>query len=128
MAATIGITNRTGRVEVSLQACYVGKDLQVTIAGGDRPHIGAVALSCRHPALKDSSRDDVSTSVLAVPGHKEDLLARNAAQRIAAGTGLTTAVCCGIHLEQISRSEIHIVEVLVEQLVDELVERVRVES
>jgi len=125
MSATFDITKRTGRVEVCLRSCYIGKDLQVTITGGDRPHIGAVALSCRHPALKDSNRDDVSTSVLAVAGHKEDLLARNAAQRIAAATGLTTAVCCGIHVEQISKAEILSVTALVEQLVDELIDRIR---
>jgi len=121
MAETVNISKCEGRIDVHLSGCFIGDDLQVSIFGGDRPHIGAVAVSYRHPSLKDRQIDDVTTSVLAITGHKEDVLARNAAHRIAAETGLTTSVNCGIHLEQISEDEILIVMDLVEQLVDELI-------
>jgi hypothetical protein len=125
MAENINLSIKEGRIEVHLSARFIGDDLQVAIFGGDRPHIGAVAVSYRHPSLKNPGVDDVTTSVLALPGHKEDVLTRNTAHRIAAETGLATCVNCGIHLEQISKEEISIVETLVEQLVSQLIVRLR---
>jgi hypothetical protein len=123
MAETFDLAKRAGRIEVRLTGQRLGNDLQLAIVGGDRPHIGAVALSFRHPALKNPQIEDVTTSVIAVTGHKEDLLARTVAQRIAAGTGRTTSVSCGIHLDGISKAEIQSVQELVEALVDEFIAR-----
>ncbi len=121
MSEAFNLAKSAGRIEIVLHGHSVGQDLQVTISGGDRPHIGAVAVSYQHPGLKDPGRPEVTTSVICLPGHKEDMLARNAAHRIAADTGLTTSVSCGIHIEQISKQKIQTVQELVEQLLDEFV-------
>lgn len=123
MSEEFAEVKKQGRIEVHLEGSRVGKDLNLAIFGGDRPHIGAVAMSYPHPGLKHPDRHEVTTSVLTVTGHKEDLLARHAAHRIAAATGRTTSVCCGIHLEQITRQEIRTVQRLVDRLVDDLVTR-----
>ncbi|HKL25253.1 MAG TPA: hypothetical protein VJ910_03405 [Desulfuromonadales bacterium] len=118
-------SKRKGRIEVHLRGSRVGKDLHLAIFGGDRPHIGAVAMSYPHPGLKVPDRFEVTTSVLTVTGHKEDLLARHAAHRIAGATGCTTSVSCGIHVDQITRQEIRTVQRLVDRLVDDLVTRLQ---
>ena len=126
--ATTGIidfSKHSGRVEIRLSGRWIGNDLHLAISGGDRPHIGAVALGSSHPSLKTPAVADVTTSVLAVTGHKEDLLARNAAQRIASGSGCTTCVSCGIHLDKISEAEIRLVQTLVEDLVEEFLASIK---
>ena len=125
MTEIIDLSKRSGRVEVRLSGRWVGDDLQLAIFGGDRPHIGAVALSSCHLSLKNSEQQDVTTSVIAVTGHKEDLLARTAAQRIASGSGCTTCVSCGIHLDDISKEEIRLVQALVEDLVDDFLHNIK---
>ncbi len=119
---------RQGRIEIYLQACFVGEDLQLIIAGGDRPHIGAVAVSICPPGLKNSEAQEMTTSVVTVPGHKEDQLAREAAHQVAVAIGRTVSVSCGIHLEQISKQEIQVVQELVRTLVDELVVHLKANS
>lgn len=125
MQEKFDLSKRAGRIEVRLAGWCLGTDLHLAISGGDRPHIGAVALSCSHPALKNPALGDVTTSVLAVAGHKEDLLARNTAHRIATETGRTTSLSCGIHVTGISKEEIQLVHNLVEALADELIARLR---
>lgn len=123
MSENFTLARTQGRVEIHLRGSRIGKDLHLAIFGGDRPHIGAVAMSYPHPGLKHPDRFEVTTSVLTVTGHKEDLLARHAAHRIAAATGCTTCVSCGIHVNQITRQEIRTVQRLVDRLADDLITR-----
>ncbi|MCE5306841.1 MAG: hypothetical protein LLG20_04310 [Acidobacteriales bacterium] len=109
-------TETYGRVTLEAVPVPMGNDLCLVITGGDRPHLGAVALAQARPSLEDSTKVSASTSVLTVPGHKEDLLARSAAQSLAARLNRTVVVCCGIHVDAISPDELRFVEEAVERL------------
>lgn len=109
-------TETYGRVTLEAVSVPMGNDLCLVITGGDRPHLGAVALAQARPSLQDSSKVSASTSVLTVPGHKEDLLARSAAQCLAAGLNRTVVVCCGIHVDDILPDELRFVEEAIERL------------
>lgn len=85
-----------GRVRLHMRCISLGEDLCITLSGGDREHIGAVALA----------RPGEHASTLAVPGHREEELAREIAQRIANHSHTTVCVTCGIHLDKILPSEI----------------------
>jgi hypothetical protein len=61
-----------------------------------------------------------STPVIVLPGHREDQLARDAAERITAGAGVVASVSCGIHLDDITSEEIDRVGVLVAELTEAL--------
>ncbi len=98
------------RVRLEALTVRMGDDLCIVITGGDQPHLGAVALAQARPSLEDKSKISASTSVLTVLGHKEDLLARTAAQTLAAAINKTVVVCCGIHVNAISEDEIHFIE------------------
>ncbi len=99
-----------GRVTIRAVTTPMGKDLCVVITGGDGPHLGAVALAQPRRSLEDAARISASTSVLTLPGHKEDMLARRVAERLAAARNVNVVVCCGIHVDHISASELKAVD------------------
>lgn len=80
-----------GTQEYLLEAVAVrcGDDLTVVIGGGEKQHIGAVAVGIPRPSLKDKNIVSSSASVLCLTGHKEDLLARKAALELASLLGHT---------------------------------------
>ena len=106
-----------------LAAVKMGDDINVSIYGGDRSHIGAVAVAQARPSLEDPARQSASTSVITITGHKEDMLARSAAAKIAAATGGIVSVSCGIHMDNADKEQIaaavEIVEVLIQRLLVE---------
>lgn len=63
-----------GTQEYLLEAVAVrcGDDLTVVIGGGEKQHIGAVAVGIPRPSLKDKNIVSSSASVLCLTGHKED--------------------------------------------------------
>ena len=81
-----------------LRCIRMGEDICLTLCGGELEHIGAVAVAQPRPSLADPARISATASVIALPGHQEDMLARELALK--AATTLNTVVCvaCGIHL------------------------------
>jgi len=110
----IQLEAQRGRVRLRMIALPMGRDLCVTLSGGDQEHIGAVAL--RHPG-------GAETQVLTLPEHREDELARTIAARLSAHQGATVCVACGIHLDDIQPSEIADVLELAEELTRQLMDR-----
>ncbi|WP_018754619.1 hypothetical protein [Paenibacillus terrigena] len=92
--------------EITFSVVAQGEDLCVTIAGGTKPHIGAVALAQVRPSLADSSRLSASVSVLTLLGHKEDEIAKYVAQQIAVARGANVVVSCGVHIDHASLDQL----------------------
>jgi gallate decarboxylase subunit D len=97
-----------------------GADLVVAVGGGERPHVGAAALALSLPSLADPARLTNSTSVLAVPGHKEEELARDGALRLSRALARTVVVTVGIHDDAIPPARIAAYVALFARLVDEI--------
>lgn len=121
METQFEVTRSAGRISISLSAVRMGTDLCVALFGGDKPHIGAVALSQPRPSLDDAEKTSASTSVITLLGHKEDQLARDVAKRLAITIKANVSVACGVHLDDITADEIETVCKLTIQAVDELV-------
>lgn len=115
------ISRTSGRITVRMRSIRMGRDLCIAIYGGDREHIGAVALALSRPSLDDPGRVSATASVLAAGGHKEDLLARRVALELAAGLDAAVSVSCGIHLDNASSEEIREVQRLVDEMTAETV-------
>ena len=112
-APMIALEAQRGRIRLRMTAQFLGRDLSVTLSGGDRPHIGAVALAGpRRPA-----------SALQRPGHREGELAQRIAGALAAEFHVAVAVSCGVHLDEILPGEIRDVLEMAEELTRELGER-----
>ena len=112
-APMIALEAQRGRIRLQMTAQLLGRDLSVTLSGGDGPHIGAVALAGpRRPA-----------SALALPEHREGELAQRIAGDLAAEFNVAVSVSCGIHLDAILPEEIRDVLEMAEGLTRELGER-----
>lgn len=95
-----------GKYLVSCSIIPCGKDLSVTIIGGTHPHIGAVAIGLPRPSLTDPNQTSTSTSVFCVTGHKDDEVAKHAADKIAAVFNCTVVVSVGIHVDQATHEDV----------------------
>ena len=102
----IELINQQDGLEVRLTAILMGDDLSVTISGGGKPHIGAVALAVPTPSQHTPGKINASVSVLTLTGHREDDLARQAADSLARALKRIVVVCCGIHQDAATQEEI----------------------
>ena len=114
-------TSNIAQTTLRLSAVPLGEDLSVAICGGDRGHIGAVAVSQPRPSLADPERVSSTTSVITLLGHKEDELARQVAGQLAQQLGVTVTVACGIHIDAILPEQILQIEQGVQQMTAQLV-------
>jgi hypothetical protein len=96
---------------VEAEAVWIGGDLLVYIYGGDAPHLGAVAAATPRPSLRDPDEKSATASVLTYVGHKEDDLAKKAAEALAAALNTRVVVTAGIHWD-------HLDPVAIDQVID----------
>ena len=94
------------KYKVKLVAIKSGEDLTVIISGGEKPHIGAIAVSIPRPSLKDLNKMSASTSVFTLTGHKEDELSRQIAENITKVTEKVTVTVVGLHIDKAAAQDI----------------------
>jgi hypothetical protein len=113
------------RYSLRASARWIGGDLLVAIWGGERPHIGAVALAQPRPSLKDSGVMSATASVLCVVGHKEDDLVKEASELLAAALNTRVVVAAGIHWDHLDEGGIRAVKQNSRALVDRIAEEMK---
>jgi hypothetical protein len=106
-----------GRVEV------MGEDVVVAVGGGERPHVGVVALALPVRSKKGPGKWSASCSVLTIPAHKEEPIARGIASLLAKTLGRVTVVTAGVHDDNIDADGIQTYLRLGEELAQELVKQ-----
>ena len=110
---------------LSASVRLIGEDVLVAIWGGEIPHIGAVAVAQPRPSLKDPDVTSSSASVICRAGHKEDELAKAAAEILAAALETYVVVTSGIHWDNLAPEAIQQVvrnsEILVDMILARLV-------
>ena len=125
--ATPEFTLQTEEDDYNLSASVrlIGADVLVAIWGGEKPHIGAVAIAQPRPSLRDPAVTSSSASVICLVGHKEDEMAKAAAEILAAVLETHVVVTAGIHWDNLAPEAIqHIVrnsEILVEMILQRCV-------
>ena len=106
------------------RTAIVGDDVVVALGGGERPHVGCVVLAQPHPARDGATKWSASCSVLTIPPHKEEPIARGVAERLAASLGRVAVVTAGVHDDDIDAEGIatylRLGKELAENLVDAL--------
>jgi hypothetical protein len=83
-----------------------GDDLVVVIGGGEKPHVGCVVLAQPRRTSEGAPGGSASCSVLTVPYHKEEPIARGIAERLANELGRLVVVTAGVHEDAIDREGI----------------------
>jgi hypothetical protein len=114
----------TGAYDLEAAVRRIGEDILVAVWGGEKPHIGAVAMAQPRPSLKDPGRTSASTSVHCFTGHKEDALASAVATAIASAMNRRTVVSAGIHWDDLTEDGIRAVQansrILTERIIAQL--------
>jgi len=80
--------------------------LVVCVFGGQKPHIGAVAIGIPRPSLKNNRFISATTSVFTLVGHKDDEIAKPVALNFAKSLKLVTAAIVGLHIEKATQEDI----------------------
>ncbi len=112
----ISLKKNTSVVELMAVARQIGKDYLVTLTGGEN-HIGAVAAGGYQ--IRSFS------SVLTMPNHRDDIIAKEAANRISQELKCNCAVVVGVHVENVSAAEINEIVSASFMLVNELIKELR---
>ncbi len=102
----IKVSAGTGKHKVDLVITPVGRDLLAVIFGGDQPHVGAVAVAIPRPSLKDAGRLSSTSSVITLTAHKDDQVAKMAAETLARKLNKVTVVSAGMHIDNASEADI----------------------
>ena len=94
------IKRKVGKIEIVLDAKRIGEDYLLTLTGGEE-HVGAVAVG-----LFDEKSQRASSSVITMPGHREEYLALDGAKQVSRATRRASVFVVGIHQDNISLEEI----------------------
>lgn len=77
---------------------WLGGEVLLTLTGGTHPHVGSVVMSEPRPSLTGEGLSATS-SVINRIGHKDEAVAREAAERLAARLNTPVCAVCGIHYD-----------------------------
>lgn len=94
------ITRTAGRINLLLEAKKIGDDFLLILSGG-KEHVGAIAVG-----IFDEKSQRASSSVLCLPGHREEQVALQGARLVSKATHRTVVFIVGIHLDSINLDEI----------------------
>ena len=124
MSKEFTIATDEGQYDLSASIRQIGRDLLVAVWGGEKPHIGAVAMAQPRPSLRDPEVTSSTASVFAYVGHKEEELAKAAAEILAATLKTNVVVTAGIHWDNLPPEGIQRViensNILVEMILEKL--------
>ena len=121
-------SSKAGGYFIEVKATFIGDDLLVTCTGGDKPHIGAVAVAHPQTNLGDPEKPGVAANIICLSGHREDEIARAASLKICQVLGCTVTVVAGMHWHVIDRTGIAQVVANVEKLIEKLLVALAEES
>jgi len=122
----VEFTVKTEKESYNLEAVVkeIGEDLLVAIWGGEKPHIGAVAVAQPRPSLKDKSVVSATASVVCYVSHKNDAVAKETAEKISATLNRNVTVTAGIRWDDIDEARINSVLTNSRQFAEMIIEGV----
>jgi len=124
MTRVFKVKTNEGTYDLEAGVRFVGLDVLVAIWGGEKPHIGAVSVAQPRPSLKDPEVMSATASVICLPGHKEDELAKAVSEILAAALNTPVVVTAGIHWDNINEEGIQKVIENSKILVDLILEKI----
>lgn len=104
-------------LRIHLSVARIGHDLCITISGGDKPHIGSVAIAEPRESLRGNGARSATVSTFNFIGHKDDEIANAVAHAVSAQLYTRTVVLCGVHYDEICESIISEIQELTQQII-----------
>lgn len=111
---------------LSVSVFSLGDDLAVLLYGGEREHIGSAVLSVPRLSLKDDGTVSCTSSVLNLPGHKDEAICRMVSESLSASLGKTVLAAGGFHVDNLSKEDIKEVIDAVSAVMPSLVSELRI--
>lgn len=124
---TTVITVGEGRYQIEVQATRTQDGLIVHLLGGEKPHVGAVAISVPRPK-KNGEGFTVDTWLSPIPGHKDGDIAKPTAERIARQRNENVVVIAGVHISNATKEEINKLVANSLEAVELLIEKLEVQN
>ena len=91
--------------------------------GGTREHVGSVTVSSPRPSVVDSDRTSVTSSVINLLSHKEELVGRPAAEKLAVALDRPVVCIAGIHVDEATSDELELLSKHSEEVVRLLIQK-----
>ncbi len=107
--------------KIGASVTFVGEDLVIAVGGGEKPHVGCVVLAQPGASKSHPGEWTASCSVLTIPPHKEEPIARSIATRVSEAFGRVTVVTAGVHDDNLDADGIAVYMRLGGELADKLV-------
>lgn len=115
----ISKTCGAGKYTVNLSAHVTkGNGLAVFISGGEKSHLGGVALASPSVQIDGQQLSSCDLWTLTIPGHKDAQLAQRIAKKLCIATEEPVSVSLGVHVEHATAEDIKLLCENVESAAD----------
>ncbi len=102
------VVDENTRYKMELIAIKCNNDYSITICGGEKYHVGAVAVASPHESIADDSKISATVSSVCLPKHKDDEIARIVAKKISSTFNCNVSVSAGVHINNATSDELQI--------------------
>jgi len=106
MLHQVTVSEGKKKFRTDLLAIRTLEGLIILATGGEKPHVGAVAIAIPRPSLKDSGQTSVTLSSFTLVGHKDHVIANEIAETIAKEFNEVTVAIAGMHIENAEEKDI----------------------
>ena len=123
----IKVEEKVGDFTITAKIIRTGEDL-VIIIGGGKNHIGAVGISYPTASFIEEGKTTITTSVITLPAHKEDVVAKMFSEKISKVLNKKVVAVAGIHFDNISKDDIDKILKYCERLCEKVILRLKEEG
>ena len=97
-----------GELAVAGMLTLTGGGCVLQLYGGTHEHVGSVTVSIPRPSLADKERTSVTSSVINLLSHKDEVVSRPAAEMLAIALDRPVVCVAGIHVDGASSEDVAI--------------------
>lgn len=91
---------------LTAEISQLGEDYHILLTGGTKPHIGCTVLAVPRPSLTGNGTCSSTSSVLNLPGHKDEQICRYLAEQFAAQKQAVVVCTGGFHMDDMKPEQI----------------------
>ncbi|MDR0490734.1 MAG: hypothetical protein LBH28_05770 [Oscillospiraceae bacterium] len=114
-----------GKLAVTGVLTLTGGGGVLQLYGGTSEHVGSVTVSIPRPSLMDKDRTSVTSSVINLLSHKEELVGRPAAEMLAIALDRPVVCVAGIHVDEATNDELKLLTKHSEDVVHLLMQKLQ---
>lgn len=103
--------------QLTVEISQLGEDYHVLLAGGTKPHIGCTVLAVPRPSLTGTGKLSSTSSVINLPGHKDEQICRYLAEQLASQNNAVVVCTGGFHMDNMNPRQISQVMEAVQKMV-----------